>query len=308
MTPPDDPIVIVDPDPEPEPSPTTPDDGSPNGPGTGTIVIQDPDDGSSSNQSGGGNAGTNGGGEGNLNEIDNGPEQEVDTSWIGDGSVPLITIGGTEVPLYPPAGAAAWALLNLILSVICAIFAATAGLRTILRERDRKRGGEYESVYDYIPDGTIEADADATPDGKSTAVNEKEKSRKRKLLWLAAAGAATVAGVILFIVTQDMSAPMVLIDWWTLTHAVLLAVGIVTSRLAVKIIKDTVTFDTNGGTKPFKKKIYSGSVVATPKTPTRQGYAFAGWYTDSEFRYIWDFERTIHNDLTLYAKWQPAPS
>ena len=44
--------------------------------------------------------------------------------------------------------------------------------------------------------------------------------------------------------------------------------------------------------------------------PNRQGYTFAGWYTDTDFTTAWNFANDTmpDNNLTLYAKWTKNPN
>ena len=67
----------------------------------------------------------------------------------------------------------------------------------------------------------------------------------------------------------------------------------------------TVTFDSKGGTDvPSQNQMY-GQLLDVPEDPTREGYTFTGWYTDSACFELWDIEnRTIETDLTLYAGWE----
>ena len=67
-----------------------------------------------------------------------------------------------------------------------------------------------------------------------------------------------------------------------------------------------VTFNGNGGSRVDTQTLDVGSLVATPvPDPTRAGYAFAGWYSDSALTSRWDFSahRTGAADMVLYAKW-----
>jgi uncharacterized repeat protein (TIGR02543 family) len=231
-----------------------------------------------------------------MEQVEAAQEPEIESAWFADGSVPRIMIGNLDIPLYAPAGVAAWSLMNLVLSVICALFAAIAGVRLIVPMGRRRR--EFESEFS----GNANSGAAAAALILEEA-NTQRSLRMRRPLWFVVSLAAAVAGAVLFLLTQDMSTPMVLFDWWTVTHAVLVAAGIVSSVLTVKIFKEVVTFETNGGSRSFKKKIRYGDVLGMPRVPTRQGYAFAGWYTDSSFQDRWDFNRQIDNSLTLYAKW-----
>ncbi len=65
----------------------------------------------------------------------------------------------------------------------------------------------------------------------------------------------------------------------------------------------TVTFNTNGGSAIAAVKIESGKNVTKPNNPTKKGYTFAGWYTDSGLKNTFDFNSKITADITLYAKW-----
>ena len=50
-----------------------------------------------------------------------------------------------------------------------------------------------------------------------------------------------------------------------------------------------------------------GSTAQEPETiPVREGYVFAGWYTDSECTEPYDFTMPVEESLTLYAKWEEA--
>lgn len=66
----------------------------------------------------------------------------------------------------------------------------------------------------------------------------------------------------------------------------------------------TVIFDTNGGTSISSQSIAEGSTVKEPKTPTKEGFEFAGWYTDKEFTKKYDFSSSVTKKFTLYADWK----
>ena len=70
----------------------------------------------------------------------------------------------------------------------------------------------------------------------------------------------------------------------------------------------TVTFDSRGGSDvAAQTDVAPGALLAAPDAPTREDYAFSGWYTDSARTRMWDFDAdTVEQDLTLYAGWQAA--
>lgn len=71
----------------------------------------------------------------------------------------------------------------------------------------------------------------------------------------------------------------------------------------VKSQAHRVKFDTQGGSSINDQTPASGSAVAKPADPTREGYTFAGWYTDAACTKAYDFATAVTSDMTLYAKW-----
>ena len=86
-----------------------------------------------------------------------------------------------------------WALGNLILSVAGMVLVLMTGIRTPMKKRENP-------AYD-------------------------EDEHKGSPLMLAVSVQA-VMGIILFVITQDMSQRMLIINEWTITHVILLASGI----------------------------------------------------------------------------------
>ena len=76
------------------------------------------------------------------------------------------------------------------------------------------------------------------------------------------------------------------------------------STLAV-ITSDTaiVAFETNGGSEIDPVEVNFGEKLAKPADPTKDGYIFAGWYTDEELTEAYDFDQEVTEDMYLYAKW-----
>ena len=66
----------------------------------------------------------------------------------------------------------------------------------------------------------------------------------------------------------------------------------------------TVTFDTNGGSAVDSETCEYNQTVGAPAEPTKEGYAFNGWFADSALTDEWDFAKDMLTESrTLYAKW-----
>lgn len=65
-----------------------------------------------------------------------------------------------------------------------------------------------------------------------------------------------------------------------------------------------VTFEENGGSVVNDVVVEEGKVILMPAKPTKEGYTFAGWYTDAELTTEWAFTNVVTSEITLYAKWE----
>lgn len=65
----------------------------------------------------------------------------------------------------------------------------------------------------------------------------------------------------------------------------------------------TIAFESNGGTAVTGQRVKHGSKAAEPEVPTKAGYTFGGWYSDSKLNISYSFTTTVTGNLTLYAKW-----
>ncbi|MGO3007013.1 MAG: InlB B-repeat-containing protein [Lactococcus cremoris] len=70
----------------------------------------------------------------------------------------------------------------------------------------------------------------------------------------------------------------------------------------------TITFNTDGGTPIANQSVAAGSVVSQPAAPTKAGFNFSGWYSDSSLTQAYNFAKVITSNTTLYAKWIPITS
>lgn len=66
----------------------------------------------------------------------------------------------------------------------------------------------------------------------------------------------------------------------------------------------TVSFNTNEGSSVDSQTVESGGRAIMPATnPTKEGFVFAGWFSDIGLTSEYDFNTTINTDTTIYAKW-----
>ena len=65
----------------------------------------------------------------------------------------------------------------------------------------------------------------------------------------------------------------------------------------------TVTFEPQNDTPATSQTVTVGGKATKPSDPTRNGYTFAGWYTDADGRTAWNFDAAVTGSMTLYAKW-----
>lgn len=66
----------------------------------------------------------------------------------------------------------------------------------------------------------------------------------------------------------------------------------------------TVSFETNGGGKLESQTVSKNDKVSKPADPTKDGFKFVDWYTNSSFETAYDFSSKVTKDITLYAKWE----
>lgn len=65
----------------------------------------------------------------------------------------------------------------------------------------------------------------------------------------------------------------------------------------------TVSFETNGGSEVKSLSVDEGKTIAKPADPVKEGFTFAGWFSDASLESEWDFGTAVKKNITLYAKW-----
>ena len=119
-----------------------------------------------------------------------------------------------DTPLAPAGPVTVWALLNLLCTIASVIFSLFVLIFYLGKKKDEETENE---------------------DGTTTT--EQKDVKKKGLLRLIDIIPAAVA-VITFILTEDMSADMVLTDKWTLLMVVILLVDVVVGIFTKKTVKD----------------------------------------------------------------------
>lgn len=69
----------------------------------------------------------------------------------------------------------------------------------------------------------------------------------------------------------------------------------------------SVHFESNGGSNVDTQTVKSGEKATRPSNPTKANYTFVNWYTkdgsNDDWGDVFDFDNTISESITLYAKW-----
>lgn len=119
-----------------------------------------------------------------------------------------------EIPLAPLNGIESWSLLNLILAIAGIALVIMVGVKSLKKKKHEKKDGkQHEAPYGDV---------------------ERKENTYVRLAFILAVPLLALAGIAVFLLTQDIMLPMVITDWWTLTHAILLVCGILSYILAYK--------------------------------------------------------------------------
>lgn len=70
-----------------------------------------------------------------------------------------------------------------------------------------------------------------------------------------------------------------------------------------RLVNASITLEYGDGSDPQVIKCRVGEQLVQPEEPTREGYTFAGWYTDAACTSAYNFEQAVSENFTLYAKW-----
>ena len=133
--------------------------------------------------------------------------------------VPLNNPGSRGLIIFASWGENAWALMNLLLAFTGGLIALITMARSL---REKRREDMEAEIIQLINKAEDIYDPE-----------EEKLSRRRRLHFLAAAGILGFAGVLLFLLTQDMNKRIALMDWWTFSHIIIMLLEI----FAIMMIK-----------------------------------------------------------------------
>ena len=82
--------------------------------------------------------------------------------------------------------------------------------------------------------------------------------------------------------------------------------GKITLYAHYSINKYTISFESNGGTSVSAITQNYATSVTAPEAPSKNGYTFAGWYSNTSLTSKYTFSTMPADNITLYAKWDLA--
>jgi len=124
----------------------------------------------------------------------------IDQETALTGNAPYITIGGKEILIFAPVGSASWALFNLILSTAGVILASLISIRVFLiKKREDKKECNINDPFRF-----------------------ESNENRYGLTNLTAVLIISIAGVLLYLLTQDRRNIIALTDVWTPVHMIFL--------------------------------------------------------------------------------------
>jgi uncharacterized repeat protein (TIGR02543 family) len=144
-------------------------------------------------------------------------------------TAPEVSVEYNQTPTTVVESGSAWALVNLILCCI--------GLLLIIPTAVR--------VMRYKGQNVDEAD-------RTTDQDVERKRNKRALAWLAVTSLAAIASVIVFVLTENMHNPMILVDRWTVVNFLILLVEAIFMDRLYRVTKNDDEEESYASAAPAK--------------------------------------------------------
>lgn len=140
-------------------------------------------------------------------------------------NIPVFNIVGNKIPLYGERGSLSWALVNLILVIVGLLLAIATIIRVVARRKNKGEGRQ----MDIYPESH-----------RASRIVPKSRNKQKKNVrfsCFAATVILAIIGGIVFLLTENMSFPMVLLDVWTIVNALILLAVLVFMVIVFKQTK-----------------------------------------------------------------------
>jgi len=138
---------------------------------------------------------------------------------------PLANIFGGTLLLFALPGINSWALMNLMMSIAGIILVVITITRLLVHKKKDDKKERYKITNSF--------------NEEFENPENNDSSKKFRLIWFAVGSVSALMAVIMFVLTQDMTAIIALADWWTLVHIVILAIVILSCVIVVRGQKNT---------------------------------------------------------------------
>lgn len=114
---------------------------------------------------------------------------------------------------------------------------------------------------------------------------------------------SSVLMLVLVILLFSFLASNTILDGYAFFDATTTTDTDISVAISSKFMQSTMSFDTNGGSSITPLTGYVDDPITPPSDPTKSGYAFDGWYSDTSLTTPYTISTYPFNDITLYAKW-----
>jgi H+/gluconate symporter-like permease len=184
-----------------------------------------------------------------------------------------------------------WALVNLILSVVGAILAIILTVWVLL-QRNQKQKKQPTQEQTQGTKGQYRTNQKQKNEENNDHTVDEKKQKQRRLFWFLLSVILGIAGIVVFLLTEDMTRPMAMVDRWTIVNVIIFVVELIAIALTFKhknnkdqTVSYTVQYYLQGTRNPVaaSKASAFGTVgfSVTEYAPSIVGYTVAGRSTAS---------------------------
>jgi uncharacterized protein YpmB len=127
-----------------------------------------------------------------------------------------------------------WALVNLILSIAGLILVIIVVIAALIqkKKKQKKNTAEQERAQKAKQKNTQNY-----PTTEQDNETKEKEQKKRRDLWLLASIILGIAGIVVFVLTENWSLPMAWVDRWTIVNAIIFVAQIITIVFIFKHVK-----------------------------------------------------------------------